>query len=549
MADSHIPFALRPPFWLALASAAVISWFAPTTASAGDEAAASPQQVADRIDEFLIGHWRKHEIQPAALAGDAALLRRLTLDLAGRIPTERELDRFLDDDSSRKRRQAIERLVGGPEFPLHMGSVLDEMIQGSYAGNEAFVDYLRASLRARKSWDTLFREMMVGPWDDEATKAANRFLDKRAKNGDVLTVDATRVFFGVDISCAQCHDHPLVDDWSQDHFYGMMSFFNRTTGGKGKVGEKSKGDVTFLADGKEKVAQVMFLSGRVVEKPASGDANETSKDSKQQNERVSRRAQLVDVALEERTFFSRAIVNRLWEYFFGRGLVAPVDQMHSGNEPAVPGLLAWLADDFAASGYDLHRLVESIVSTRVYQLSSRWEHDAPLPASRHFAVAQLRPLSRRQMAASLLLATGNASLSPAGEMDRRIEKLTGVAGLSRLQQRLALEERIEELADRFDPRISEFQSSAGEALFLSNADKAQELFQARQGNLPARLAEIEDSAKLVRAAVRAVLSRPADQAEAEELTAWFEEQNGKRAEACEQLVWALVSSAEFRFNH
>lgn len=523
----------------------------PIQVRAADAPAA--QAAAAKIDEFLQDHWRNQEIQPAAPAEDAELLRRLTLDLIGRIPTASELDEFLADKSPDKRRGAIERLMAGPEFPLHLGRVLDDMIQGEYAGDEAFLDYLRRSFREHKSWDALFREIMVGPWDDELQQPANRFLDKRAKNTDTLTVDATRVFFGVDISCAQCHDHPLVFDWSQDHFYGMMSFFHRTTGGKGQVGEKKDGEVTFVSGGKEKTAKVMFLSGRVFEAAASsGDGDADSGDNgggKKATAAVSRRAQFVDAALSDRRFFSRAIVNRMWEYFFGRGLVSPVDQMHSANRPSVPGLLEWLADDFADGGYDLHRLVAAIVSSQAYQLNSRWEQDAEPPDAGHFAVARLRPLDRRQMAVSLLLAAGNARLSPTGEFDRRIETYTGVPGLSQIQQRLALEDQAEALVRQFDPRTSEFQSSAGEALFLSNAPESQALFQAAGDNLPARLAGIEDPAQLVRSAVRAVLSRPATDEEIAELAAWLAEQGGDRAAACEQLVWALAASAEFRFNH
>lgn len=506
-----------------------------------DDADGSAPQAAAKIDELLTAHWKQHELEPAAAADDAELLRRLTLDLAGRIPTEQELDAFLADKSADKRRQAIKRLMTGPEFSLHFGRVLDEQVQGAYAGEKTFLDYLRRSVRERKSWDAVFREIMIGPWDDEQTRPANRFLDKRAKNVDVLTVDATRVFFGVDITCAQCHDHPLVLDWSQDHFYGMMAFFNRTTGGKGQVGEKKDGEVTFLSGGKEKTAKVMFLSGRVIE----DQDKEKDKDAKS----VSRRAQLVDAALADRTYFSRAIVNRMWEYFFGRGLVSPVDQMHSENKPSVPGLLEWLADDFADHGYDLNRLVETLVSTRAYQLSSRWEHAGEPPNAGHFAVARLRPLSPQQMAVSLLLATGDGRLSPPGESDRRIETYTGVAGLSRMQERLALEDRAETLARHFDPSLSEFQSSAGEALFFSNAAEAQELFQAQEDNLPARLAQIDDTQKLVRAAILAVLSRAAEDEESAELAAWFDQQSGDRGKACEQLVWVLAGSAEFRFNH
>ncbi len=535
------PRLLEAMGWLVL----IAGWGSFTSA---EEVTPTLHDAAARIDDFLAEHWQKNQIRPAEPASDAAFLRRLTLDLAGRIPTPEELDAFLADPSSDKRRLVRERLMTGPEFALHFGQVLDEMIQGEYAGNLAFVDYLRRSLRDRKTWEALFREMMLGPWDKEQTKAANYFLDKRAKNTDLLTVDATRVFFGVDISCAQCHDHPLTPDWSQDHYYGMVSFFHRTTGGKGAIGEKKDGNVSFVAGGKPRTAKAMFLSGYVVEEPSSDATGNSAAGGDNQNH-ISRRAQLVEAALQDRTFFSRAIVNRLWEYFYGCGLVTPIDQMHSENEPAVPGLLEWLADDFAESGYDLHRLVAGLVGTRAYQLSSQWKEDASPPAAEHFAVAQLRPLGRQQMAASLLLATGNASLSPSNATDRRMENYTGVAGLSRIQQRLTLEEQAAELASRFDPRMSEFQSSSAEALFLSNAEESQRLFQARDKNLPARLAAIEDTSKLVRIAIREVLSRPADDEEAKELAAWFDEQDGDRAQVCSQLVWALVASAEFRFNH
>ncbi len=302
------------------ALAAAICFVLPTVILTGVDANDEVASTAARIDQFLRDHWQEEGIEPAKPATDAAFLRRLTLDLAGRIPTEDELDAFLADKSSDKRQQAIERLLNGPEFALHFGSVLDEMIQGSYAGDEDFVDYLRRGLREHKTWDALFREMMVGPWDSEETKPANRFLDKRAKNSDVLTVDASRVFFGVDISCAQCHDHPLVEDWTQDHFYGMVSFFHRTTGGKGTVGEKQEGEVTFLADGEERTAKMMFLSGAI----ADGSTFRQKGQSPRKQERgdiVSRRAQLVEMALQDRKFLSRAIVNRLWEYFYGRGLI------------------------------------------------------------------------------------------------------------------------------------------------------------------------------------------------------------------------------------
>jgi hypothetical protein len=503
---------------------------------------AGPQRVAQRIDTLLAGHWQSLQVEPSAECDDATFLRRVTLDLAGRIPTTGELQRFLGDKAGDKRRTRIRQLLDGPEFALHFGSVLDQWIQGRFQGDPDFVDYLRSGLRQRKPWDTTFREIMQGPWDDKAIKPANRFLDKRAKDLDAMTSDTTRVFFGVDISCAKCHDHPLVDDWTQHHFYGMASFFNRTTGGKGTVGEKKEGEVKFVAqNGEEQTARTMFLSGQRIDDVAKSDGGEP----------ISRREQLVRVALEERRFFSRSFVNRVWRQLMGRGLVEPVDQMHSGNEAAVPELLDWLAEDFATSGYDVPRLVAGIVLSRGYQLSSRWTADTPLPAPTSFAVARLRPLSRRQLATSILLAVGDTSFDSASSPQRlRAERLLGVEGIDRVERRLELEQRAAGLLTWLDGDSPDFQSSATEALFVSNAESIQQWIRGGEGDLAQRLAAMTDDQQMVEQALRTILARsPSDQNELQELAEWIGGQETDRRATCQQLVWALIASAEFRFNH
>ncbi len=479
-------------------------------------------RVAERIDAALGEHWRKHHIEPAGLADDATFLRRAMLDLTGRIPTPVEVADFEADRDPTKREQLIAHLINGAEFANHFAHRLDQMIQGRYAGNAAFIGWLEKSLADGKPWDRMFEEMMLGPWKEPEQKPANRFLDKRAKTSDVLANDAARVFFGVDISCAKCHDHPLVADWTQNHYYGMVAFFNRTTGGNGKVGEKAEGEVTFLAgDGKERTAAMMFLSGRQVFEPAFAARPK----QKSKPPVVSRRERLVKLALDDRVFFSRSIVNRLWAEFFGRGLIEPVDQMHSESVPAVPGLLEWLAEDFAANGYDLNRLIRAIVSSRAYQLDSRFSEASPKPDAGRFAIARLRPLTRRQLAASLLIATGTNSPS---ELDR---------------------EKIASLESALDPRIVAFQSSADEALFLSNSPTVQKLFKAEGNNLAGRLAKISDANRLVEEAIRTIFGRDPRPQERQELAAWIESQAGDQSRAAEQLVWALATSAEFRFNH
>jgi hypothetical protein len=223
--------------------------------------------------------------------------------------------------------------------------------------------------------------------------------------------------------------------------------------------------------------------------------------------------------------------------------------MHSGNAPAVPGLLEWLADDFADSGYDLHRLIAALVNSRAYQLSSSWPHKSEIPAVTIFAVANLRPLSRRQLSFSLLLATGNAELSKPDDVESRVERYLNVPGAQRVSQYLSIEKQAARLSNSLDPRTSDFQSSAVEALFMSNNGVTQELVAAKDDNVAARLISIQDTRKLVTTGIRTVFSREPRDDELNRLTAWFDQQHSDRSKTAEQLLWAFVTSAEFRFNH
>lgn len=498
-------------------------------------------ELATAIDARMEQHWQSASVTPAAPADDVAFLRRVTLDLAGRIPTQREAIAFAQDTATDKRVRVIRRLMDGPEYPLHMGRILDEVIQGKYAGEPEFLEYVRSATAQHKGWDQVFREVLLGPWDTKELQGAQRFLSRRLNNLDDLTNDTAVVFFGVNISCAKCHDHPLVEDWKQDHYFGMVSFLNPTyEGGKGNRGkgnvpalvEKGTAPVAYVTTkGEKRTAKVMFLSGTVMEEPeAKPDPKATP---------VSRREQLVRSALEEKKFFSKAIVNRLWAYLMGRGLVSPTDQMHSANKPAVRGLLDFLAEDLAEHSYDLDRVMGALVASRVYQLASVRATEGEEAKTKDFPVASLRALTPAQFALSLVLATGDDSFDSAETPEARGKSYR------------ALEGQASPLAGTklLDPRQERFQSSAGEALYMSNNAEVQKLVSPAGSNLTARLAAIQDSKQLVETAVWTILSRPPREQEREHLVKWIEERKENRAKACGQLVWALLTSAEFRFNH
>jgi hypothetical protein len=527
--------------------------------AAGGPTAASPRlegatTVAAKIDELVERHWLSIGVRPTDPADDTTFLRRATLDLVGRIPTVREAQSFALDPSANKRAETVSRLLESPEFALHFADVLDEAIQSSRSGDGDFVAWLRDNLQANKPWDQMFREVLLGPWDTPESKRAGRFLARRLANIDELTNDASRAFFGVDVTCAKCHDHPLVDDWKQDHYFGLSSFFNRTYEFKSKdkesrIGEKDVGEIEFVTRGGEKrKAQLMFLSGQVVVEPAALDDQRLKEQQEQAKKEgtylppaFSRREQLVRVALEQRTLFSRSLVNRLWAYLMGRGLVDPVDQMHSANAPAVPGVLEYLADDLAAHGYDIRRLVAAICNSRVYALASWWPYPGTKPSPEQFALAPLRPLSPKQMAVSLVLATCDASIDDAFARDAEAAALA--------ERHKQLESRGSDFISWIDPRSDSFQSSAGEALFMSNHPAVERLLMPDGRNLPARLVETTDITKFGELATWSVFGRRPVADELAMCQDWCARHTADRAAACRDLLWALVTSAEFRFNH
>jgi hypothetical protein len=349
------------------------------------------------------------------------LLRRLTLDLDGRIPTLTEMQLYLASDDPQKKIQLIDRLLASPCFVMHQVQEFSALLNtddGPKKGvkKTALQDYLRKGFAENRSWDKMFRELLLPDESDPKTQGASEFLKSRVKDVNRLTIDVSTIFFGVNVSCAQCHDHPHVPDWTQDHFYGMKSFFARTVDSGGVLAEYDAGQVKYIPNkGQEKVAPAMFLTGKKLDLP---NVREPNKDEKKKFQdrvaeakktkktlaagpEVSARAKLVETALEpdQRQYFARAIVNRLWYRFFGRGLVMPLDQMHKENPGSHPELLDWLARDLVEHGYDLRRLVRGLVLSNAYARSSRWEGNKA-PEERLFAVAQARALTPMQMAVS-----------------------------------------------------------------------------------------------------------------------------------------------------
>ncbi len=536
------------------------TWLATVLTFVGQGRAAdlpSPDRPMESvIDELVAAKLTTDGISPAAPADDATFLRRVTLDLVGRIPTPSEVETYTRSSDADKRLKLIDRLLASPGYARYQAALFDIMLNdrpGSGGKNGSLRDYLVRAVQENRSWDRVFRELMLPNETDSAQKGSAEFLRPRLNDADRLTVDVSVAFFGVNVSCAQCHDHPHVKDWTQDLFYGMKCFLARTYDAGGFVSEKEAGLVKYKpTKGPERQAKLVFLTGAEVATDTVRD--QTKEEQKKEKEAVekaksaktappapafSARAKLVETALkpENAEYFSRAIVNRLWHRFLGYGLVNPLDQMHAENPPSHPELLAWLARNVSTHGYDLRRLVRGIVLSQAYGRASTYPSEAQ-PGPQEFAVARLRPLTPIQLANSLKIATTDPQtfdkLKP-DEFEKKIEQLENAA---------------RGFAGQIAKPAEGSQIGVGEALLFSNGDKVMAEFLANgPGTLLGRAGDNREPAEVVKALVQAALGREARADEVTVLTEYVTARADRKAEAYRQVLWALLTGPEFRFNH
>ena len=530
----------------------------PERANAVDDLLPPETEIVTAINHYVSAQLTKNGVTPVAPADEATLLRRTTLDLAGRIPYSAERDWFLSLPDVDRRRMLVERLMQSPDFNFHHRNWLDESLLPNQPYNDEFRNYLLTAVQGRRSWDLIFRELMKASVADGPEKGADQFLKSRVRDLDDLTNDTAILFFGVNISCAKCHDHPLVTDWKQDHFYGMQTFFQRTyqTRKVSALAERPFGEVKFTTtSGEEKKATFMFLTGdRVADRTPEFAAEER----KSLEERIRKleqedveaeifvpefrpRDELVEIALRDSKdrFFARNIVNRLWARLLGTGLVDPLDQMHSGNPPSHPELLDWLAKDLVNHDYDLRRLIQGIALSDAYSRSSEWAQPSELPAASLFAVAKTRPLTPRQLAVSLHVSVRNPQLWPA--IDATEEWI---------KHRTELENLANGWVREFEQPADNFQVAVDEALFFSNSPRVQnDMLIDSDDRLLGVLKMQENQNQAIEVLWLTVLGRSPQVEEIASANNWLDRIPEKKNESRTQLLWALLAGPEFRFNH
>lgn len=519
----------------------------PAHQASGQDLLPPDRPIEEAIDHYVDARLQEKGVTPAPPVSDANFVRRVTLDLTGRIPTAVEVKAYVESDDPQKKQNLVDQLMQTEGFRRHQVDELDALLL--YPARNSLRGYLESAVKENRPWDQIFRELIL--LDDKSPEGSAEFLKAFVGETDQLTNEVTVRFFGINVSCAKCHDHPLVPAWTQHHFYGMKSFFNRTFDNGGFIGEREYGLVDFqTTDGEKRDAKLMFFTGEPLDEPEQKElSDKEKKDEKQRLDEYrkkkqpppppaySRRHRLVEVGLAPggREYFARNIVNRLWYRLHGYGLVMPLDQMHDENSPSHAEMLNWLARDLMNHNYDLQRLIRHMVLSKTYARDSQWPSEER-PRMSLFAVAQLRPLTPHQLGSSLRVAVADPqSFSAEMKTEELLERADQAANSGR------------GYANNFEMPRPDFEISVDEALFFSNNDRAWRGL--LTGGLVNRLKDVQDDGQLIDMAYQNVLLRNAEDDERKTLLEYLAARKDRREEACRQIVWSMLTSTEFRFNY
>ena len=339
--------------------------------------AAEPLHV--RIDKMIDAA----KLGPAArITSDEEFVRRIYLDLTGQIPTVVQAREFLNDKAADKRAKLVEKLLASSQYSRHMTDALHVMLMERRTKAADWLTFLRTSVEQNKPWNEIAAAVIRTDGSDAKNRGPVNYFTTRSVEPNLLTREIGRMFFGMDLQCAQCHNHPLIDDYLQDDYYGIYGFLSRTylfQPDKKKpamLADKPQGANKFKSvfTGIEGDTRPRLPGGEQVAEPVfkKGDEYKVKPDPKKKTLRpipkYSRRERLAQLLAEGKNMaFRRNIVNRLWAQMMGRGLVHPPDVSHSGNPPSHPELLDMMANEFAAMKFDMKAFLRELALTKTYQ--------------------------------------------------------------------------------------------------------------------------------------------------------------------------------------
>lgn len=487
--------------------------------------------TTQKLDELL--EQQVGGVAQAPLVYDEQFLRRVTLDLCGRQPTLEEIEAFAADAAEDKRPKAVERLLASPDYGRNWSEYWSDVVgyrqqepELTFHDYRPFKQWLAGRLNEGTRWDEIVFRMLTaqGKVGDrpEAT-----FIGFHQGNPGRLAGESSRVFLGVQIQCAECHDHPFVE-LPQKTFHGMAAFFARTNA---KIAQL---DSALIEVSSKPTGEHRMPGGKDDMRPTvlGGDALDPGLDD------LDRRARLASwIVSADNTFFARAYVNRIWDRLMGRGFFDPVDDMGQGATPVLPELHAALAEHFVATGYDHRDLFRLVANSRAYQRTLETPEGRE---SKPFAAAVAKQLRGDEVFQSLVTAIGLPNVTPP-----RAAKTSAVRfpPPPKSTRDLVVE------AFGFDPsfRDQEIVRTLKQAMFLMNNAQVQKQVDASPGAdtmLSKLLAAEPDDRAAAQRLFKTVLARTPSDKELDVLVKHVE-RIGDRARGFEDVLWSLLNSAEF----
>jgi hypothetical protein len=483
------------------------------------------------IDELVFSKLKRLNIVPSEVCTDEEFLRRASLDLIGVLPTVEEARKFLASRAPNKRAKLVDELLERPEYADFWGLYWSDRLSNSRQflyekGTFFFQQWLREAMARNLPYDQFARELVTATGGlYEVAPTSYYPLMKKAEE---MATTTSQIFLGVGLECARCHDHPF-EKWKQDDFLGLAAFFPQVRY-KNRIRQNER--VLYLDPKRElthpkskKPVTPKFLGGEAVKIEPERDRREVLADW---------------MTAPSNPYFARAIVNRLWKHFLGRGLVEPVDDFRVSNPPTNEALLDALAEDFIRSKYDLKHLFRMIVGSRVYQLSAQ-----PNITNKEDKQFHSRFYLKRLNAEELLDGICRVTEVP--------EKFPGFHLGTRATQ-LPDPKVTSYFLDVFDRATRETvcerkqTTSVMQVMHLVSGDTINQKIQAENSLIERLTKSGKSSREIIEELYLRTLSRFPQREEAQLAQQGIGQAPSPRA-GYEDLLWALLNSKEFLFNH
>ncbi len=495
--------------------------------------------VNNYIDELAYARFKKLGLLPSDGCTDSEFMRRASLDAIGVLPTPDEARAFFQDNDPAKRNKLIDRLLQHSAFGDHWATKWADLIRPNpdrVGVKSVYVldQWLRESLRQNKPYDRFVREIITAQGSTHQFGPTVVFRDRR-EPADITTM-VSQIFLGVRLECAKCHHHPN-EKWAQDDFYQMAAYFGEIKRKGTGISPPISGDAEIIyhtpgGEVKHPITQVAMKP-----KPPDGPAAKIDKGTDP------RRDLAEWISRPDNPFFARAIVNRVWAEFMGRGIVDPVDDFRASNPPTNEALLDALAKDFVRCDYDLKHLMRTILQSRIYQLSSL-PNEYNVGDTRNFS----RSYRRRLPAEVLLDAVIDVTDAPSSFQGTS----TGARAKETWNYKIG-----SEFMDAFGrpnsssdcPCERDTKSSVVQALHLMNSNDLQAKIAYAEGRAKRWAVSAWSTKEIISELYLVALSRFPTPEELSLASRAFAFPEATRQSAIEDVMWALMNSAEFAFNH